>query len=197
MVNVENWLTHPVFVDYEVSDLGAVRRRTAKGGTRAGRMKQPSLTKNGYLTVNIERKPRKVHALVLECFVGPRPEKHDACHNDGTRTNNVLSNLRWATRKENMRDAVGHGTAQSSAEKLREYWSKHENRAAQSERVKRFVLEHPEQFAVGAEIRRKASASPGVRLKMRLAKLGKKQSPETAARRAAANRGKKRGPYAP
>lgn len=107
---MEEWRVIPRFPDYEASDLGSVRRKTQKAGTRAGRVKHPTVTKNGYMIVNIEKKPRKVHALILESFVGPRPEKHDACHNDGNRLNNVLTNLRWATRKENMADARAHGT---------------------------------------------------------------------------------------
>lgn len=48
--------------------------------------------------------------LVLEAFVGPRPPGLDGCHNDGNKLNNSLSNLRWATRKDNMADARTHGT---------------------------------------------------------------------------------------
>jgi hypothetical protein len=106
----ELWQVHPVFLDYEVSTLGRVRRATAKKGTRIGRMKVPSLGTTGYLTVNVDRKPRKVHVLVLETFVGFRPHKHDGLHIDGNKTNNRLSNLRWGTRKENMADARAHGT---------------------------------------------------------------------------------------
>jgi hypothetical protein len=34
----------------------------------------------------------------------------DVCHGDGVRTNNVLTNLRYDTRKANMADAARHGT---------------------------------------------------------------------------------------
>jgi hypothetical protein len=52
---------------------------------------------------------KRVCWLVLETFVGPRPEKFDACHNDGTRNNDSLSNLRWDSRKANVEDARIHG----------------------------------------------------------------------------------------
>lgn len=53
---------------------------------------------------------KRVHTLVCEAFHGPRPEGLDCCHNDGTRDNNVPSNLRWDTVSANMRDAVRLGT---------------------------------------------------------------------------------------
>lgn len=48
--------------------------------------------------------------MVLETFVGPCPAEHEAAHNDGSRTNNALSNLRWDTRPGNMADKIDHGT---------------------------------------------------------------------------------------
>ena len=51
-----------------------------------------------------------IHRLVLEAFVGPCPAKMEACHNDGVRLNNRLSNLRWDTRSANVKDAYRHGT---------------------------------------------------------------------------------------
>ncbi len=51
----------------------------------------------------------KVSHLVLEAFVGPRPEGKECCHWDGNSFNNCLSNLRWDTHVENMRDMDRHG----------------------------------------------------------------------------------------
>lgn len=69
---------------------------------------------SGYPMVTLfsdgKRMQRTVHSLVLECFVGPRPEGMDACHYDGTRDNNRLDNLRWDTREGNLQDMVRHGT---------------------------------------------------------------------------------------
>jgi hypothetical protein len=53
---------------------------------------------------------RKVHHLVLEAFVGPRPFGKECCHNDGNPGNNHVSNLRWDTRSSNVNDAIKHGT---------------------------------------------------------------------------------------
>lgn len=52
---------------------------------------------------------RLVHRLVLEAFVGPRPDGMQGCHNDGDSTNNHISNLRWDTPHANAMDQVAHG----------------------------------------------------------------------------------------
>jgi hypothetical protein len=55
------------------------------------------------------RRNRSVHTLIIEAFVGPRPEGLECCHNDGNSLNNRPENLRWDTRKANAADAVKHG----------------------------------------------------------------------------------------
>jgi hypothetical protein len=52
-----------------------------------------------------------VHTLVLEAFVGPRPPRMQACHDDGNTANNGVGNLRWDTPKKNAADKYRHGTA--------------------------------------------------------------------------------------
>lgn len=51
-----------------------------------------------------KRANRWVHHLVLEAFVGPRPEGKEACHLDGDPTNNAAENLHWDTHFNNMLD---------------------------------------------------------------------------------------------
>lgn len=46
-------------------------------------------------------KTAAVHNLVLETFVGPKPEGYDADHIDSTKTNNRLDNLRYLPEKIN------------------------------------------------------------------------------------------------
>lgn len=53
---------------------------------------------------------RLVHHLVLEAFVGPRPQGMQCCHNNGDPADNRLSNLRWDTPKANSADRLLHGT---------------------------------------------------------------------------------------
>lgn len=51
----------------------------------------------------------RIHSLVLEAFVGPRPDGMEGCHNDGDPANNHLANLRWDTRAANNQDTLRHG----------------------------------------------------------------------------------------
>lgn len=110
---VENWraVTVPHFEDlYEVSDLGHVRR----GPT--GRILKPGIHPKGYHGVVLsgrgKRKSLLIHKIVLDTFVGPRPDGMEARHRDGDPTNNRLDNLCWGTSSENENDKRRHGTMQ-------------------------------------------------------------------------------------
>lgn len=92
---------------YEVSDCGRVRsfnRQSRQGAILSqgwkGNLKYKVvvLSKNGVTT------HFKIHRLVLETFVGPCPDGMEACHNNGINTDNRLSNLRWDSHAENIRD---------------------------------------------------------------------------------------------
>ena len=102
---------------YEVSSLGRVRsvdRVDSAGATRKGRVLRSGDQLTGHQVVHLSRASqvttRTVHRLVLEAFVGPRPEGMEACHWDGNPRNNRRDNLRWGTRSSNRQDAVRHGT---------------------------------------------------------------------------------------
>jgi len=63
-----------------------------------------------YLAVWLVHGERKfVHALILETFVGPRPEGMITRHLNGNSFDNSLENLAWGTSKENSLDTVRHG----------------------------------------------------------------------------------------
>jgi hypothetical protein len=55
------------------------------------------------------RSHRYVHDLMLEAFVGPRPEGEECLHADDIGSHNVIGNLRWGTRTENLLDCVRNG----------------------------------------------------------------------------------------
>jgi hypothetical protein len=76
---------------------------------------KPHLTENGYHRIclySLTRKKGKshnVHRLVLQSFTKSDFPDKDAAHKDGTRLNNHIDNLYWATPIENGRDKVIHG----------------------------------------------------------------------------------------
>lgn len=99
---------------YEVSNLGRVRsldRLDRRGHRLSGQMRKPVVNRYAYvmLCVDDQRKLARVHTLVLEAFVSPRPDGLEACHGDGDPLNNRLSNLRWDTRSANEFDKIKHG----------------------------------------------------------------------------------------
>lgn len=106
--------------NYMVSNLGNVKSmpRLVAAGGKGGvtmtkeRVLRPSVIKNtGYLQVMLSnRKKHAVHRLVLEAFAGPCPAGMECAHLDGDRQNAREKNLRWATKKENAKDRMRHGT---------------------------------------------------------------------------------------
>lgn len=102
---------------YRVGDDGMVWScvyPAGPGKRRFGEWKllKPSPQYRGHMAVYLGRKDcRHVHRLVLEAFVGPCPEGMECRHLDGNPGNNVLSNLAWGTRKENILDRIQHDTS--------------------------------------------------------------------------------------
>lgn len=109
---------------YEVSDQGRVRSvdrvtvfsgrwgtvRRKQRGTILKPLNHPGGYKRVCFWLDGTYRSAFIHTLVLEAFVGPRPTGMEAAHNDGSKDNNVLSNLRWATPSENQADRERHGT---------------------------------------------------------------------------------------
>lgn len=116
-MNVEYRLVagHP---GYRIGNDGSFwsRKSTGKGGMLRTQWKRiaPALQHSGYFQVCMYesdvRTYRKIHALVLEAFVGPRPPGMLCRHLDGNPTNNWHWNLRWGTGQENQADSMRHGT---------------------------------------------------------------------------------------
>ena len=71
------------------------------------------LSRNGYLNVKLSKQGERtyisVHRLVALSFI-PNPEKKPQVnHKDGNKGNNHISNLEWATARENIRHSVDNG----------------------------------------------------------------------------------------
>jgi len=105
------------FPGYRVSRDGEVRSCWSRGFRRTLTDTWQALKpirRGRYLTVNLSDGGRKVarfvHRLVLEAFVGPRPEGMVCCHDDGDPANNRVENLRWDTYQSNSNDMLRHGT---------------------------------------------------------------------------------------
>lgn len=96
------------FLEYQVSNLGSVKRVLGGQGARLGRCLSPHKSSNGYLqvrlTTNGEQKIVAVHGLVAEVFLGPRPVGMQVRHLDGNKKNNSVCNLAYGTAKENGQD---------------------------------------------------------------------------------------------
>ena len=105
---------------YEVSTLGRIRsldrpQRVRGSGISSQKGQILSQWKQGNYMYCDLRKPgvkrkARIHVVVLEAFVGPRPNGMIACHNNGNSTDNRFCNLRWGTHEENAADKIAHGT---------------------------------------------------------------------------------------
>lgn len=102
------WKTIPGFPAYEVSSAGQVRRVGSN-------VCLTPYEQSDYLQVHLynagARVMRRVHTLVLEAHVGPRPVGQVARHLNGNAKDCKLSNLAWGTAQENAEDKALHGTA--------------------------------------------------------------------------------------
>lgn len=114
----ERWMPIKGFEgSYEISDHGRIlslERKRSDGRSVRRKFLKARADQDGYLRVGLCRDghvySRFVHSLVLEAFVGPRPEGLEACHNNGNAADCYWRNLRWDTRKSNHADKIRHGT---------------------------------------------------------------------------------------
>ena len=107
----EEWRVVTQYPNYEVSNLGRVRRTTYLRSQRS---------QEGYAAVQIYDRnhgvQRKIHRLVAEAgFIGPKPSGvHEVNHKDMDRMNPCASNLEWCTRLENSRHSWTYGNRRNT-----------------------------------------------------------------------------------
>ena len=98
-LNVEVFRSIDGYNNYAVSTFGRVKN------VKTGKILKGSVNKDGYLRVNLcddgVMKTFTVHRLVANAFIDNQDDKECVDHKNNNRTNNHISNLRWATNKEN------------------------------------------------------------------------------------------------
>ena len=98
-LNVEVFRSIENYDNYAVSSFGRVKN------VRTGIILKARNDKDGYLRVNLYedaiRKTHQVHRLVANALIDNPDDKLCVDHIDNNRTNNYISNLRFATNKEN------------------------------------------------------------------------------------------------
>lgn len=101
---LEIWIPIEIAPNYEVSNLGRVRRDS---------IIHNSEILAGYPRANlfINRKSKKVfvHILVAKAFIGSCPDGMQVNHKDGNKTNACASNLEYVTPGDNQRHAYATG----------------------------------------------------------------------------------------
>lgn len=101
---------------YKVSNYGRIKvlpHKVVRGFctvTCPEKIIKPRVKDNQYLFVRLSNGSKKtskekyIHRLVADAFLPNTENKKEIDHIDGDRTNNLVTNLRWATRIENVRN---------------------------------------------------------------------------------------------
>jgi hypothetical protein len=115
---METWKKIIEFPAFEVSDYGRVRNSKGKilEGTEFNGYRRVSFRINGKLN------SRLVHRSVAIAFIENLEGKEFVDHIDGNRSNNHISNLRWATVSENNANATKRVNSTSKHKGV--YWNK-------------------------------------------------------------------------
>lgn len=101
--------------EYKVSNNGNVIRLPSyiSNGKSVSLRKEKeikgSLTRKGYLAVELNGKFWFIHRLVATLFIENKYNKEQVNHKDGNKLNNCVSNLEWCNNLENMQHAYEIG----------------------------------------------------------------------------------------
>lgn len=163
---MEIWKVAVGWLHYKVSSFG--RLRSLPHQSKDGRVWKSRTSCPKRRFVKLRQISDGVHVdvnfcrLMLVTFTGPPPSDISiACHKDDDITNNRISNLYWGTHSSNARDAFANGKSFISEEQKR--------------KISLTLMGH--------------SVSDETRSKLRIAATGKKQSPESIAKKVAKTSG--------
>lgn len=99
--------------DYYVSNTGLIQNFEGYylGAGSVNKERRRTLHIRGQIDLYVNGKvtKKRMGSIVLETFIGERPEGKECCHKDGNPTNNHIENLYWGTSKENTADQILHG----------------------------------------------------------------------------------------
>ena len=123
---MEKWKQLDIRNDYEVSNLGRVRRKI-----RSKRVKQigeytyiKGSTNGKYMQLFIrpdiigKSKVYLIHRLIAAAFISNIDNKPEINHRDGNKLNNNIDNLEWSTHKENCQHRESTGLSNNKRDKI-------------------------------------------------------------------------------
>lgn len=162
----EEWRTISGFADYEVSNFGNVRLAVVRNNRPCGYVMKQKQDAGGYLRVSLSggthRKTVLVHRLVCIAFHGEPQAGQEVAHIDGNPRNNRSDNLSWATKSENQRHRVAHGTDSRGAR---------HPMSRLSEAQVRLIRFAPKEYGSGARLARQFGVTPAAISAIRNGKL--------------------------
>lgn len=124
-IATEHWKPIPGWEGYyEASDHGRIRsvdrvvlRSDGRENRLRGKLLSQSQRRSGHFSVTMHKSchtTQFVHRMVAAAFIGPCPDGMEVCHNNGDPSDNRLTNLRYGTRSDNIRDRIMHGDHEPS-----------------------------------------------------------------------------------
>jgi hypothetical protein len=117
---MELWKKIKYYPNYEVSNLGNVRRILKSGKTRQLKAVDNG---NGYMRLNLYnnrvQSKHYIHRLVANAFISNSKNLPEVHHIDHDKTNNTVTNLAWVTSEENNSHKVVHYRKLNNRNKVR------------------------------------------------------------------------------